>query len=131
ARTEGGAGVGPKARVPARVPMPETGRVPREQAAALAGLAPYDDDSGTQVGIRHIAGGRQRLRGSLYNAALCAAFHWNPQLMAFYGRLTAAGKPHKYALVACARKLLVFVNAVVARGTPWVSSRAPSAARAA
>jgi transposase len=124
-------GVGLKTAVAILVRMPEIGCVTREQAAALSGLAPYDDDSGTHVGIRHIAGGRERLRGSLYNAALCAAFHWNPQLQAFYRRLTAAGKPHKYALVACARKLLVFVNTVVARGTPWMSSRTSSAARAA
>jgi len=124
-------GIGLKTAVAILVRMPEIGCVTREQATALAGLAPYDDDSGTHVGIRHIAGGRQRLRGSLYNAALCAAFHWNPQLMAFYGRLTAAGRPHKYALVACARKLLIFVNTVVARGTPWVSGRTSSAARTA
>jgi transposase len=124
-------GVGLKTAVAILVRMPEIGRVTREQAAALCGLAPYDDDSGTHVGIRHIAGGRERLRGSLYNAALCAAFHWNPQLKAFYRRLTAAGRPHKYALVACARKLLIFVNTVVTRGTPWVSSRTPSEARAA
>ena len=124
-------GVGLKTAVAILVRMPEIGCVTREQAAALAGLAPFDDDSGTHVGIRHIAGGRKRLRGSLYNAALCAAFHWNPQLMAFYGRLTATGKPHKYALVACARKLLIFVNTVVARGTPWLTSRTPSAARTA
>jgi transposase len=124
-------GVGLKTAVAILVRMPEIGCVTREQAAALSGLAPYDDDSGTHIGIRHIAGGRQRLRGSLYNAALCAAFHWNPQLKGFYRRLTAAGKPHKYALVACARKLLIFVNTVVARGTPWVSERSPSAVRAA
>jgi transposase len=124
-------GVGLKTAIAILVRMPEVGCVTREQAAALSGLAPYDDDSGTHVGIRHIAGGRQRLRASLYNAALCAAFHWNPQLQAFYRRLTAAGKAHKYALVACARKLLIFVNTVVARGTPWLSSRTPSQDRAA
>src|SRR5713101_2433091 len=124
-------GVGLKTAVAILVRMPEIGRVTREQAAALCGLAPFDDESGTQVGIRHIAGGRERLRGSLYKAALSATFHWNPQLMTFYRRLTAAGRSHKYALVACARKLLIFVNTVVARGTPWLSSRTPSAARAA
>ncbi len=124
-------GVGLKTAVVILVRMPEIGRVTREQAAALCGLAPFDDESGTQVGIRHIAGGRERLRGSLYKAALSATFHWNPQLMTFYRRLTAAGRSHKYALVACARKLLIFVNTVVARGTPWLSSRTPSAARAA
>jgi transposase len=90
-----------------------------------AGLAPYDDDSGNYAGVRHIAGGRERLRAALYAAALPAAFRWNPQLIALYGRLTAAGKLHKVALVACARKLLIFANTVVARGTPWTTQHAP------
>jgi len=101
------------------VRMPEIGQLTREQAAALAGLAPYDDDSGDRVGARHIDGGRQRLRRTLYLAALPASFRWNPQLIALYQRLRAAGKEHKRALVACARKLLIFINSVVARGTPW------------
>jgi transposase len=120
-------GVGLKTAVAILVRMPEIGRLTREQAAALAGLAPFDDDSATHCGIRHIAGGRERLRGSLYNAALAAAFHWNPQLIALYRRLTAAGKPHKVALIACARKLLIFVNTVVERGTPWASTARPLA----
>lgn len=120
-------GVGLKTAVAILVRMPEIGRLTRGQAASLAGLAPFDRDSATHVGMRHIAGGRERLRGSLYNAALAAAFHWNPQLIALYRRLTAAGKPHKVALIACARKLLIFVNTVVERGTPWVSTAAPSA----
>ena len=122
-------GVGLKTAVAILVRMPEIGRLTREQAASLAGLAPFDDDSATHAGMRHISGGRERLRGALYTAALAAAFHWNPQLIAFYRRLTAAGKPHKYALVACARKLLIFVNTVVERGTPWVSTAPPSAVR--
>jgi transposase len=103
------------------VRMPEIGQITREQAAALAGLAPYDDDSGDHVGVRHIAGGRERLRRALYTAALPASFRWNTQLMALYSRLIAAGKGHKRALIACARKLLVIINAVVARGTPWLA----------
>ena len=103
------------------VRMPEIGQITREQAAALAGLAPYDDDSGDHVGVRHIDGGRERLRRALYTAALPASFRWNPQLMALYNRLIAAGKGHKRALIACARKLLVIINAVVARGTPWLA----------
>jgi transposase len=122
-------GVGLKTAVAILVRMPEIGRLTREQVASLAGLAPFDDESGTHVGIRHIAGGRERLRGSLYKASLSAAFHWNPQLIALYQRLIAAGKLHKVALIACARKLLIFVNTVVERGTPWVSSRSPSAVR--
>jgi transposase len=103
------------------VRLPEIGRLSREQVAALAGLAPYDDDSGEHVGARHIEGGRERLRHSLYAATLAASFRWNPELVALYGRLRAAGKVHKVAMVACARKLLIFANAVVARGTPWQS----------
>jgi transposase len=112
-------GVGLKTAVAILVRMPEIGRVTREQAAALAGLAPYDDDSADHVGARHIDGGRERLRKALYNAALPAAFRWNPQLNLIYSRLIAAGKPHKVALVACARKLLIYANTVVERGTPW------------
>ncbi len=100
------------------VRLPEIGRISREQAAALAGLAPYDNDSGERDGARHIAGGRQRLRNSLYGAAFAASFHWNAELIELYKRLIAAGKEHKVALVACTRKLLIFANAVVARGTP-------------
>jgi transposase len=103
------------------VRLPEIGRVSREQVAALAGLAPYDNDSGEQDGARHIWGGRQRLRNNLYCAALAASFRWNTELMKLYERLIAAGKEHKVALIACARKLLIFANAVVARGTPWKS----------
>ena len=102
------------------VRMPELGRISREQAAALAGLAPFDDDSGSHRGQRHIAGGRARLRRSLYAAALPAAFHWNPALKALYARLITRGKSHKQALVACARKLIVYANTVVQRGSPWI-----------
>jgi transposase len=124
----GGAGL-PTA-VAILVRMPEIGKITREQAAALAGLAPYDDDSGDQVGVRHIDGGRKRLRRALYTAALPASLRWNPQLMALYDRLIAAGKGHKRALIACARKLLIFINTVVARGTPW-QDKPPAAAAAA
>jgi transposase len=106
------------------VRLPEIGRLTREQVAALGGLAPYDNDSGDQDGSRHIAGGRERLRKSVYAAALAASFRWNAELIELYKRLTAAGKEHKVALIACARKLLIYANAVVARGTPWVSHAA-------
>jgi transposase len=112
-------GVGLPTAVAILVRMPEIGRVTREEVAALAGLAPYDNDSCSQIGARHIKGGRKRLRGRLYCAALPASFRWNAQLIALYQRLIGKGKSHKAALVACARKLLIFVNAVVARGEPW------------
>ncbi|TMJ93449.1 MAG: IS110 family transposase, partial [Alphaproteobacteria bacterium] len=117
-------GIGLRTAVAILVRMPEIGRVSREQAAAIAGLAPYDDDSSQRRGLRHIKGGRQRLRQSLYAAALPAVFYWNAQLKALYKRLIAAGKTHNLVLVACARKLLIFVNTVVARGTPWTSAPA-------
>jgi transposase len=116
--------VGVPTAVSILVRMPEIGRISREQAAALAGLAPYDDDSGEHAGHRHIDGGRQRLRKALYSAAFAGAFHWNPQLQALYKRLITNGKEHKVALIACARKLLIYVNTVVARKTPWVSEPA-------
>lgn len=112
-------GIGERTALALVVRMPELGQISREQAAALAGLAPFVRQSGTSDGKRHIGGGRERLRRSLYAATLPAAFHWNPPLKAFYARLIAACKGHKVAMVACARKLLLFANTVVARGTPW------------
>jgi transposase len=119
-------GIGERTAIAIVIRMPELGRLSREQVAALGGLAPYDDDSGTHKGDRHIAGGRARLRRSLFAAALPAAFHWNKALIDFYARLTARGKAHNVALVACARKLLVYANAVVQRGTPWRSEPNPT-----
>jgi transposase len=112
-------GIGLPTAVAILVRLPEIGTITREQATALAGLAPYDDDSGERAGVRHIEGGRKRLRRALYTASLAASFRWNRQLIDLYQRLIAAGKGHKRALVACARKMLIFANTVVARGMPW------------
>jgi transposase len=112
-------GIGERTALALLLHMPELGRISREEAAALAGLAPFDDDSGQHNGQRHIAGGRSRPRRSLFAAALPAAFRWNTALIALYRRLIAKGKPHKLALIACARKLLIYANTVLARGTPW------------
>jgi transposase len=117
-------GIGERTALALVVRMPELGQVSREQAAALAGLAPFVRQSGMHDGKRHIGGGRARLRRSLYAATLPAAFHWNAALQRFHARLLASGKSHKAAMVACARKLLVFANTVVARGTPWVTEPA-------
>ena len=116
-------GIGERTALSLIIRMPELGQVSREEAAALAGLAPFDDDSGKHKGQRHIAGGRGRLRRSLYAAALPAAFRWNKALVALYARLTARGKAHNAALIACARKLLVYANTVVQRGTPWTEKQ--------
>ena len=115
-------GIGERTALALLIRMPELGRVSREEAAALAGLAPFDNDSGQHKGQRRIAGGRARLRRSLFAAALPAAFRWNTALIALYTRLTEAGKAHNAALVACARKLLIYANTVVQRGTPWTQS---------
>jgi transposase len=112
-------GIGELTALAIVIRMPELGQVSREEAAALAGLAPFDNDSGQYKGQRHIAGGRNRLRRSLFAAALPAAFRWNEALIALYQRLIAAGKAHNVALIACARKLLIYANTVVQRGTPW------------
>jgi transposase len=119
-------GVGPRTALALLLRMPELGQLTREQAASLAGLAPFDDDSGKRVGQRHIQGGRSRLRASLYAAALPAAFKWNTELIELYQRLTAAGKAHKLALIACARKLLIFANTVLQRQTPWRTKTLPA-----
>src|SRR3984957_9904565 len=112
-------GIGERTALALIIRMPELGQISREEAAALAGLAPFDDDSGKYKGQRHIAGGRGRLRRSLFAAALPAAFRWNKALIDLYARLIARGKAHNEALIACARKLLIYANTVVQRGTPW------------
>jgi transposase len=117
-------GIGERTGLALILRMPELGHITREQAAALAGLAPFVQQSGRWAGQAHIAGGRHRLRRSLYAAALAAAFRWNPALKTLYERLTQRGKAHTVALVACARKLLVYANTVLARGTPWTEKPA-------
>ena len=82
-------GLGERTALALIIRMPELGQISREEAAALAGLAPFDDDSGLRKGQRHIAGGRGRLRRSLFAAALPAAFRWNAALIA----LTPASLP--------------------------------------
>jgi len=89
--------------------MSELGQLNRRQAAALAGLAPFNHDSGSIRGKRAIFGGRRAVRTGLYMAALSAA-RFNPILSRFYQRLRAKGKPHKLALTAVMRKLLLALN---------------------
>ncbi len=98
--------------------LPELGPLSRRQIAALAGVAPLARDSGRQRGRRHVWGGRASVRRVLYMAALVAS-QCHPLIQAFYQRLLAAGKPKKLALVACMRKLLVILNALVKHATTW------------
>lgn len=97
--------------------LPEIGTVARGTIAALAGLAPFDDDSGTIKGKRHIFGGRGEVRRCLYMAAMVAMSH-NGHLRALAERMKAKGKCHKQAVTAVMRKLLVILNAIVASGEP-------------
>ena len=98
--------------------LPELGMLPHRELAALVGVAPLNDDSGTKRGKRRIWGGRPDVRAMLYMAAL-ASTRWNPVIRAHYLRLVAAGKAKKVALVACMRKLLVILNSIIKSGRPW------------
>ena len=98
--------------------LPELGQLDNKRIAALVGLAPFNRDSGTLRGRRTIWGGRAMVRSALYMSAVSAIRH-NEVIRAFYTRLRAAGKAAKVALVACMRKLLVILNAMVKHGTPW------------
>jgi transposase len=102
-------GVGARTAALLLAQMPELGQLNRRQAAALAGLAPFNHDSGSIRGKRAIFGGRRAVRSGLYMAALSAA-RFNPILSRFYQRLRAKGKPHKLALTAVMRKLLLALN---------------------
>ena len=98
--------------------FPELGFIDRHEAASLVGLAPYNRDSGNHLGRRKIVGGRADLRTALYMPAITAT-RCNPAISAMYKRLIASGKPHKVAITACMRRLVVIANAIIANGTPW------------
>src|SRR6185369_7931465 len=103
---------------------PELGSLTRKQMAALIGVAPLNRDSGTQRGRRCVWGGRAHVRAVLYMSALVAT-RWNPTIRAFHKRLIAAGKLPKVALVACMRKLLSILNAMVRTNSRWTQEIAP------
>lgn len=98
--------------------LPELGQCTRQQIAALVGVAPFNRDSGAQRGQRAIAGGRANVRAALYMAALVATRH-NPVIRRHYQKLLAAGKRKKVALIACLRKLLTMLNAILRDAKPW------------
>lgn len=98
--------------------LPELGALNRKQISALVGLAPFNRDSGSLKGRRSIWGGRASVRSALYMAALVATKH-NPVIRQFYNRLRGAGKKPKVALVACMRKLLTILNAMIKHKTRW------------
>lgn len=116
-------GIGPVASTMLIAEMPELGTITGEQAAALVGLAPVAQDSGTLRGKRTIAGGRRALRHVMFQAALVAAHH-NLSMKAFADRLRKAGKPHNVIITAVARKLVNLANALRKSRQKWKPSTA-------
>jgi transposase len=113
-------GVGPVTAATLIANMAELGTCSTKQIAMLAGLAPVADQSGSREGRRAIRAGRAAVRRVLYLCAL-AAKRCNPAMTALYTRLMAAGRPHKVALVAVARKLIVLANTLIVQNRLWQS----------
>jgi len=111
-------GVGPQLARSLIAEVPELGQLGRRQIAALIGVAPYAHESGKFKGRRMIWGGRAAVRSTLYMAMLSAT-RYNPLLAPFYRRLLDRGKSKKLAYIACARKLLVILNAMFRDHTTW------------
>jgi transposase len=111
-------GIGPATLRTLIAELPELGRLDRRKIAALVGVAPINRDSGTMRGRRRIAGGRPAVRTALFMAALVASRR-NPVIAPYYAKLRAAGKTAKQALVACIRKLVVILNAIIRDRKPW------------
>lgn len=111
-------GIGPVTAATLLAALPELGSVSRHKISALAGLCPYNRDSGKHKGKRSIWGGRAAVRSVLYMATLAAA-RYNPVIKAFYQRLRAAGKVFKVAITAAMRKLLVILNAMLSNNSRW------------
>ena len=111
-------GVGKKTAAKLIADVPELGECDNKQIAALIGTAPFNHDSGRKHGQRSISGGRPDVRSVLYMATLTATRH-NPVIRAFYHRLLKAGKLKKVALVACMRKLLTILNAIIRDRVHW------------
>lgn len=114
-------GVGPKVSATLLANLPELGTLSNKKLAALVGVAPLNRDSGVFRGRRRVWGGRAAVRQMLYMSAITAA-RCNPVFREFYGRLLAAGKPKKLALVACMRKLLLVLNSMLRHRTLWGQS---------
>jgi transposase len=111
-------GIGPVVSFCLLAELPELGTLNRQCISKLVGVAPLNRDSGQQRGLRHIFGGRSRVRSMLYMAGL-TAIRFNPVIKEFYQRLVGKGKPHKVALTACMRKLLSIINLMVRNQTVW------------
>jgi transposase len=114
-------GVGSITAMNILIHMPELGSISHKEVSALAGVAPFNKDSGQSKGKRETCGGRAAVRTALYMAALSAKKS-NPALKKFYDRLVEKGKLKKVALMACMRKLLIIMNAMLKNGTRWEPS---------
>lgn len=111
-------GVGAVTTLTLLAKCPELGTLNRREIAALTGVAPLANDSGKHHGKRFVWGGRADVRAVLYMATLSAK-RSNPALKTFADRLKQAGKPAKVIIVACMRKLLTMMNAILKNNTPW------------
>ena len=111
-------GIGPQVSRTLLAHLPELGTTSRQRITALVGLAPYNDDSGTHTGQRHIRGGRSKVRVGLYQAAIAAIRHC-PHMKKFYASLKARGKASRVAIIAVARKILVLANAMLRDMKPY------------
>lgn len=118
-------GVGPVLARTLLAELPELGTLTHKRLSALVGVAPFNNDSGQRRGKREVWGGRAPVRATLYMGALVATRH-NPTIKEFYERLLGAGKPKKVALVACMRKLLTILNAMMRDRAVWRSANAPT-----
>lgn len=116
-------GAGPVLSTTLLANLPELGYLNRREIAALAGVAPFNTDSGTHQGTRRVWGGRAYTRKILYMATI-AAIRCNPDIQAFHTRLTQAGKKPKVAITASMRKLLTTLNAMIKTQTPWQTRQA-------
>lgn len=114
-------GIGPATIAILIAEVPELGSLSGKEIGALIGVVPFNRDSGKMRGKRTIFGGRANVRRALYMATL-AAIRFNQVIRRFYERLVASGKPKKVAIVACMRKLLTILNAMVKSNTPWDES---------
>ena len=111
-------GIGPNTCMVLIAELPELGKLSNREISALVGIAPFNRDSGTMRGKRTIFGGRAQVRCALYMATIVAMRH-NRVIRTFYERLLGVGKPKKVAIVACMRKLLTILNAMVRNGKKW------------
>jgi transposase len=111
-------GIGPVVARTLIAELPELGHLGRRQIASLVGVAPFNRDSGRWRGLRTIAGGRASVRTALYMATV-AAIRWNPVIATHYKQLRERGRPAKVALIACLRRLLTILNAMLRERSPW------------